>query len=95
MEQGEQSGSEQAYIRGEKLDLHAQEIFRKREVVRSDRDGIPRFSEGRKIERDMSDREKVMNLGWITKTSSLSSLQAMPRRRSKTPGGWRRMGEGR
>ena len=37
---------ERAYIRGEKLELHAQVIFSKWEVERSERYGIPRFSKG-------------------------------------------------
>ena len=42
----EWNGAERAHIRGMKLDLHAQEIFRKMEVARSDGDGIPRFFKG-------------------------------------------------
>ena len=38
--------------------MHAQEIFRKREVARSDRDSIRMFSKGRKIEKEISDRDK-------------------------------------
>ena len=46
MRQGEQSGYEKAYIRRDKLYLHVKEIVGKREVERSNRDCIPRFSKG-------------------------------------------------
>ena len=46
MEQGDQIGAEQLDIKGDKLDLHVQEIFGKREVTRSKRYGIPKFSKG-------------------------------------------------
>ena len=45
-EQGDQSGSERADIRGEKLELHTQENSRKREVARSGRDGTLKFYKG-------------------------------------------------
>ena len=45
-EQGDQSGEEQVDIKGEKLELHAQDIFGKREVAHINRDGTPRFSKG-------------------------------------------------
>ena len=45
-EQGDQSGAERADIRGEKLELHAQENSRKREVARSGRDGTLKFYKG-------------------------------------------------
>ena len=43
-EQGDQSGSEQADIKGKNIDLHAQEFVKKREVACSNKDGIPGFS---------------------------------------------------
>ena len=46
MEGGDQSGLEQADIKEEKLELHAQEIFGKGEVACIDRGGIPGFSKG-------------------------------------------------
>ena len=45
-ELGDQSGAEQTDIKGEKLELYAQEIFGEKEVVHSNRDRIPRFFRG-------------------------------------------------
>ena len=65
-------------------------------MASSYRDSIPSFSKGRKIYREMLERENGMNRRERTKMMSSSSLQTnLRKRRRKIPGGWRWMGEGK
>ena len=63
---------EQADIKGEKLELHAQDIVGKREVARSNMDRIPRFSKGRRIET------------WEGKTAACMMIMELGMRENKT-----------